>query len=89
MGPRYIVLMIAELITLLIFVRIIMSWLPMAGIRIDPYNPVVRYLHQFTDIFLEPFRRVIPPVSGFDFSPIIALLVIRVIGQIVAGLMPF
>lgn len=78
-----------EIIVLLIFIRILLSWLPMAGIRIDPYNPAVRYLVQFTDIFLEPFRRVVPPIGGIDFSPIVALLVLQLVAGVVISLLPF
>ena len=74
-------------INLLILARILMSWLPMAGINIDPYNPAVRFLVQATDIFLEPFRRVIPPMGGIDFSPIVAILVIQLVESLVVGLL--
>lgn len=74
-------------VSFLIFARILMSWLPMAGIHIDPYNPIVRFLIQSTDIFLEPFRRLIPPVSGFDFSPIIAVLVLNLVQSVVVNLL--
>ena len=29
------------------------------------------------DIFLDPFKRIIPPVGGLDFSPIVALIFLR------------
>lgn len=74
-------------INLLILARILMSWLPMAGIRIDPYNPIVQFLVQSTDIFLEPFRRVIPPLGGMDFSPIVAILVLNLVGDLVVSLL--
>ncbi|MBS6554214.1 MAG: YggT family protein, partial [Clostridium sp.] len=32
-----------------------------------------------SDIFLEPFKRIIPPMGGLDFSPIIALLALQFI----------
>ncbi|MGB0389488.1 MAG: YggT family protein [Ardenticatenaceae bacterium] len=78
--------LIVQLIVLLIFVRILMSWLPMAGIRIDSHNPIVRSLIQVTDVFLEPFQRLIPPVGGMDLSPIIAIFAIQFVGQFLAQL---
>lgn len=71
----------------LILARILMSWLPMLGVQIDPYNPVVRGLVDFTDIFLEPFRRLIPPIANMDFSPIVALLVLQLVQSLVVGLL--
>jgi YggT family protein len=71
----------------LIFIRIIMSWLP----RI-PYN---RFLDMFlsfvkdvTDPYLNLFRRFIPPVrmgaGALDLSPIVATFVLLIVGGIVA-----
>lgn len=79
--------LIFNVIGFLILIRILMSWLPMAGIRIDPYNPIVQFLVQSTDIFLEPFRRLIPPMGGIDFSPIVAILVIQLVGNLVVELL--
>jgi YggT family protein len=89
MSPRGLVSLIFDVLSLLILARILMSWLPMAGVRIDPYNPIVRFLIDTTDIFLEPFRRLIPPVMGMDFSPIIAILALSMVQQLVLALLPF
>lgn len=71
--------------TLLIFVRILMSWIPRM-----PYNPalnvVVRFVEDVTDPYLDLFRRFIPPIGMLDISPIVALLVLRLVGQIVVSL---
>jgi YggT family protein len=82
-----IVQLIFNVISFLILARILMSWLPMAGIRIDYYNRAVRFLIDSTDFFLEPFRRLIPPVGGMDFSPIVAILVLSVVERFVIGLL--
>jgi YggT family protein len=75
--------MLVSIISLLILIRVLLSWAPMAGIRIDPYNPIVDFLFRTTDFILEPFRRVIPPIANMDLSPIIAMLVIQLVGDIV------
>ncbi len=70
----------------LIFIRIIMSWIP----RI-PYNPVLRAIITFvsdvTDPYLNIFRRFIPPLrigpGALDLSPIVAVLVLSIVGGIV------
>ncbi len=89
MSPRELVIILFDILNLLILARILMSWLPMAGIRIDPYNPIVRVLIDTTDIFLEPFRRLIPPIAGMDLSPIVAILVLSMVQQLVLALLPF
>ncbi len=73
----------------LIFIRIIMSWLP----RI-PYNrtlsAVLDYVTAVTDPYLNLFRRFLPPVrlgpGALDLSPIVATIVLIVVGNVVAGL---
>jgi YggT family protein len=74
--------LLVQVISLLILIRVLLSWAPMAGIRIDPYNPIVDFLFRTTDMILEPFRRVIPPIANMDLSPIIAMVVIRLVGDI-------
>jgi YggT family protein len=63
---------------ILIFARILLSWVESAG-RI-PYNPglraVIGFVHETTDPYLNLFRRIIPPLGMFDFSPILAILVL-------------
>lgn len=71
------------LLNLLIFARILLSWLPIAGIHIDPYNPIVRLLQDVTDPILEPFRRIIPPIGMIDISPIVAIIVLQVVQSII------
>jgi len=67
---------IIHIYTLLIFARIIMSWVPH-----DPRNPIFDTLAQITDPYLNIFRRFIPPLGMMDFSPIIAMLVLQAIGR--------
>lgn len=60
------------LINLAILIRVIISW-----VRPDPFNPVVRFIYQITEPILLPFRRLIPPTGGLDFSPLIAFFVLE------------
>ena len=58
--------------TWIIIAQAIMSW-----VRPDPYNSIVRFLFTVTEPVLRPIRRRLPvSFGGFDFSPIIVLLVI-------------
>ena len=56
----------------LIIAAVILSWVG-AGMR----HPVVPIVYQLTEPVLKPFRRVIPPISGIDLSPLFALIIIR------------
>lgn len=64
----------------LLIIRILLSWFP----TIDWVNPPFSLLSQLTDPYLQLFRRVVPPIGGIDFSPILAIFLL----QIVASLLP-
>jgi len=69
-----------------ILIRVLLSWLPMAGVRIDPYNPIIRFLYTITDPILEPLRRF-TTVGMMDLSPIVALLGLRLIQELLVSLL--
>jgi len=69
------------LYSLAIFARVLLPYL-----RVDRYHPVVRFLIQITDPLLVPLRRYIPPVSGLDFTPMVALLILWLIEQLLRTL---
>lgn len=64
--------------SLAILARVILSWLPALGVRIDPYQPIIRFLYQITDPILDPLRRF-TTIGMMDLSPIAALILLRVI----------
>jgi YggT family protein len=75
------ILSCAELISLFlnvllfsIIVQVIISW-----INPGTYNPAVSLLYSLTEPVLRPCRRLIPPISGLDFSPLIALIAIQLV----------
>jgi YggT family protein len=67
-----------QLLTVLILVRAVLSW-----VQLDPYHPLVRTLRQITDPLLVPIQRIVPPISGIDISPIVALILIEVLRRLV------
>ena len=69
---------IANVLYLLIVVRIMVSWL-----NLSPWHPVVRWLRIIVDPILRPFRRILPTFGGIDFSPILAILVIFFVARLI------
>ncbi|MGE6631318.1 YggT family protein [Bacillus sp. NPDC077027] len=55
-----------------IIIYIFMSWVPSAR-----EMGIGRFLASICEPYLEPFRKIIPPIGMIDISPIVALLVIR------------
>ena len=59
-------------LVLLLFVRMILSWLPFLG----PGNPIVRFVSGMTDPLLDPIRKRISSMSAgvFDISITVAFI---------------
>jgi YggT family protein len=57
---------------IIVIARAVLSW-----VSPDPYNPIVRFIHNLTEPVLYQVRRRIPVTfGGIDFSPIIVILMI-------------
>ena len=68
---------------ILILARVIISFM-----RVSPYqNDLVRLVYEVTEPVLEPIRRILPPMGGLDFSPLIALLLLDVLRRILFGVL--
>ena len=73
---------LVSLYSVIIFVRVLLTWIP----GLDPYNPIVQFLHQITDPVMEPARRIIPPIGMIDISPIVVMVVMSILAQILQDL---
>jgi YggT family protein len=74
---------VAQALVLAIFVRVIMSWVPVRlplGLNDLVWN--------VTEPVLAPIRRYMPIAGGMDFSPFIALLLIQIITSIILRVLP-
>lgn len=64
-----------------IIIRALISW-----VNPDPWNPIVQFLQRATDPVLYQIRKRLGMGSmGFDFSPIIAILLIMFLQIAVVG----
>jgi YggT family protein len=61
----------------LLIIRVLLTWFP----QINWYNQPFAALSQITDPYLNLFRSVIPPLGGMDFSPMVAILLLQVLGS--------
>jgi YggT family protein len=65
--------------TLVLFARIILSWVLMAWSPPPGMTPVIRVIYDLTEPILGFFRRYIPPVGGLDLSPLVVFLILAVV----------
>ena len=68
----------------IILIYCVLTWIPVeTGIVGD----IKRILSKITDPYLNLFRKLIPPIGGMvDITPIIALLVLQLVGRLIIGL---
>jgi YggT family protein len=62
-----------------ILIQAIMSWVH------SGYSPIAYIIAKITAPIIHPFQRIIPPVAGFDISPIPAMLVLQLAIIVVAN----
>ena len=74
---------------IIIFAYIITSLILSFGGRI-PYSrwssAILGFLRDVTEPYLGLFRRFIPPIGPVDVSPIVAILVLQIVGFFIIGL---
>jgi YggT family protein len=63
----------------LIILRVFLTWIPSIRWETQPWLT----LREVTDIWLNLFRRFIPPLGGLDISPIVALIVLQILQALV------
>jgi YggT family protein len=79
---RFLVSAAFTVVMVAIFIRVIASWF-----GIGPYRKWMRPLVFLTDWIIEPIRRLLPPMGMFDFSPMVAWLVLWVARGLVLGVL--
>ncbi|MDY2778162.1 MAG: YggT family protein [Collinsella sp.] len=70
--------------SMLILVYCILTWIPMRsdGLMAD----VAAVLDSIVGPFLRFFSRILPPMGGIDFSPVIAVLALNFIERLLIGI---
>ena len=70
-----------QLYFFILLARIVLSWVQMFGASTPPaLGPVIKLIYDLTEPVMGLLRRYIPPIGGFDLSPIfifVALSIIR------------
>jgi YggT family protein len=74
---------IANLLILIIFLDAIVSFF------LSPLHPFRRTLDRFVNPMLAPIRRVVPPLGGFDLSPLVLFILIEIVSYALIRLLSF
>jgi YggT family protein len=83
--PGMLILAVAELMTIgvklfffAILLMVIMSW-----VSPGTYNPAIELIHAITEPLMRPARQLLPPLGGFDLSPILVLLLLHLTERLI------
>lgn len=78
--PGLFIYSIADLVSLFIsvflvatIIQVVISW-----IKPGQYNPVIGLVNSITAPILRPIQKRLPPMGGFDFSSMVAILILMV-----------
>lgn len=80
LGCMRLVSLVLNLYFWLLIVYVIASWISPGG-----YNPALAVLATIVEPLLAPLRRILPPIAGFDLSPILAFLAIGFLQRLLPG----
>ena len=82
------VLALVWVYTLVIFAYILTNLAFTAGLRI-PYsrtsNAILGFLRDVCEPYLRIFRRILPSFGGLDFSPIVGIILLQVVGNLISS----
>lgn len=72
----------------IIVIYVIMGWLAQFGV-VNMRNPQIRQIYnvlqQVSGFVLKPIQKIVPPLGGLDFSPVVAILGLSWINNYVIG----
>ncbi len=82
-GLARIIELVLNIYIFIVVARALISW-----VSPDPYNPIVRFLHNATDPVLYRLRRLLPFDTGsIDFSPMILIFLLYVIQNFLVNML--
>lgn len=76
-----VIMLVIQIFWWSILIVIIAGWIAPGS-----YHPALALLQQITEPLLAPARRLLPPMGGLDFSPIVVFLILGVIERILPEL---
>ncbi|MDD3419466.1 MAG: YggT family protein [Candidatus Gastranaerophilales bacterium] len=73
-----------QIVYIILILRILLTWFP----NIDWWKQPYKFMHDFSEPFFAPFRRLIPPIGGLDLSPIFAFIALQFIFDLILRIVP-
>lgn len=77
------IMLSVNLFAFAILIRVVLSW-----VAPGMHNPATAIIGTLSEPVLRPLRRVIPPMGGFDLSPMLAIIGLFALNIIIRGYSP-
>jgi YggT family protein len=68
--------LLIRLLSFLVIIHVILSYV------MSPYHPVRQAIDTVVEPILAPIRRIMPPMGGLDFSPLVLIIIIQLLGSL-------
>ncbi len=76
-----IIQVLRQTIFIIVLVKVILSYF------MDPFHPIRQTVDRLIDPLLSPIRKVIPSLGGFDFSPLVLILLVELLANILISIL--
>ena len=73
--------MLVQVLSLLVIAHVILSYF------MSPYHPARRAVDSVVEPLLEPIRRILPQTGMLDFSPMVLIILLQVVGRLLVGIL--
>lgn len=73
-------LIFLRVISFIVLVDVILSYF------LNPYNQVRAFLDRMVEPLLGPIRRIVPPIGGLDFSPLVLIIILQILDSVLSSL---
>jgi len=70
-----------QLFVIVLLAHIVLSYF------MSPFHPIRQQLNRIVEPLLAPIRRVLPSMGMFDFSPLVLLILVQIVGSLVVNLL--
>ena len=75
-----IIQVIRQTLYILVLLKVVLSYF------MDPYHPFRNSIDRLLDPVLRPIQQVLPTFGGFDFSPLVLIILIEVVANILLSI---
>jgi YggT family protein len=59
----------------------------LVGYFLDAFHPIRQFLDSIVQPFLAPIRKLLPPMGGLDFSPLVLFFLVQLVGGVLVGIL--